>query len=187
MIVIEKVIKYGLKNVAVAAVWDPAAVEKIKTHAIGEKITIDIGGHTDMPSVGLKGKPLRVTGRIENITNGNFIVEGPMYTGVTARMGPTAVLNVGKDIRIVITSLHHEPWDTGVFTSVGIQPENCRYLLLKSRIHYRAGFRQLENLRLTLDGDGVTTSDNSRLEYKNIRRPIYPLDDFTKGAFDPLN
>jgi hypothetical protein len=27
-----------------------------------------------------------------------------------------------------------------------------------------------------LDGDGVTTSDNSKLTFENVRRPIYPLD-----------
>ena len=180
MMVIEKVIQHNLENVAVATVWDPIAVQQIINTGVGNILTLDLGGRTPMPSVGLTGKPLQVTGRIENITDGDFIVEGPMYTGVTAHMGPTAVINVGRDIRIVITSLHHEPWDTGVFTSVGINPESCHYLLLKSRIHYRAGFRHLENLRLTLDGDGVTTSDNSRLNYKNVRRPIYPLDNFEK-------
>ena len=29
---------------------------------------------------------------------------------------------------------------------------------------------------ITLDGEGVTTSDNDRLRFARVRRPIYPLD-----------
>ena len=71
---------------------------------------------------------------------------------------------------------HHEPWDLGIFTSVGIDPARTRYLILKSRIHYRAGFARLAKATITCDGDGVTTSDNARLNYQNLRRPIHPLD-----------
>jgi microcystin degradation protein MlrC len=28
----------------------------------------------------------------------------------------------------------------------------------------------------TLDGEGVTTSDNGKLAYRRLSRPIYPLD-----------
>ncbi len=128
-----------------------------------------------MPSIGLAGRPLRVRGRVRTLTDGQWTVRGPMYTGVEVHMGPSAVLDTGR-MQIVIVSLHHEPWDLGVFTSMGIQPEHHRYLLLKSRIHYRAGFGDLPELTLTLDGDGVTTSDNAVLEYRHVRRPVYPLD-----------
>ena len=90
-------------------------------------------------------------------------------------MGPSAVLDTGK-MQLVIVSHHHEPWDLGVFTSMGIQPEHHRYLLLKSRIHYRAGFAPLAKHTVTLDGDGVTTSDNTLLDYRNVQRPMFPLD-----------
>ena len=98
-----------------------------------------------------------------------------MYTGFTVNMGPSAVLDTGN-MQIVVVSHHHEPWDLGVFTSVGIQPEFAHYILLKSRIHYRAGFGDLPKHTITLDGDGVTTSDNDVLDYEHVRRPIFPLD-----------
>jgi len=48
--------------------------------------------------------------------------------------------------------------------------------MLKSRIHYRAGFAPIARATITCDGIGVTTSDNSVLDFKHVRRPIYPLD-----------
>jgi microcystin degradation protein MlrC len=76
----------------------------------------------------------------------------------------------------VVTSLHHEPWDAGIFFNNGIDPRHCRYLLLKSRIHYRAGFAPIGKATITLDGVGVTTSDNAILCFERLQRPIYPLD-----------
>ncbi|NQW09952.1 MAG: M81 family metallopeptidase [Alphaproteobacteria bacterium] len=175
MTVIEEVLRQGLDDVAVAAVYDPAAVEAMQTAGIGATVTLQLGGKTDMPSIDLKGRPITVTGTVKSLTNGQWVVRGPMYTGVTVSMGHSAVLDTGK-VEIVITSRHHEPWDLGVFTSVGIQPQHKRYLLLKSRIHYRAGFGDLGRHTITCDGEGVTTSDNSILDFKKVRRPIYPLD-----------
>jgi hypothetical protein len=34
----------------------------------------------------------------------------------------------------------------------------------------------LDKQTITLDGSGVTTSDNRLLDYQHVRRPIYPLD-----------
>lgn len=175
MTVIAEVMRQGLEDVAVAAVWDPAAVQQMQAAGVGNKITLKLGGKTDMPSINEIGEPLEITGTVKIVSNGEWIVRGPMYTGVKVFMGPTAVLDTGN-MEIVIVSLHHEPWDVGVFTSVGIQPEHKRYLILKSRIHYRAGFAPIGKATLRLDGKGVTTSDNSLLDYKKVRRPIYPLD-----------
>lgn len=176
MTVIAEVLRQGLEDVAVAAVYDPEAVQQMQQAGIGSTATLQLGGKADMPSIGRDGAPLEVTGKVKTLTDGEWICRGPMYTGVTVRMGPTAVLDTGN-MQIVIVSQHHEPWDVGVFTSVGIQPEHKKYLLLKSRIHYRAGFAPIAKGRhITLDGVGVTTSDNTLLDYEHVRRPIYPLD-----------
>ncbi|MEZ5665854.1 MAG: M81 family metallopeptidase [Alphaproteobacteria bacterium] len=179
MTVIGEVLRQGLEDVAVAAVWDPQAVEILRSVGEGARVALDLGGRTDMPSIGRAGRPLRVEGVVSRITDGSYRVEGPMYTGVTVHMGPTAVLDVaanGGSMRIVIVSRHHEPWDAGLFHSVGIEPSTTRYLLLKSRIHYRAGMGPLVRHTFTCDGNGVTTSDNAQLHYRKLRRPIFPLD-----------
>jgi microcystin degradation protein MlrC len=175
MTVIAEVLRQGLEDVVVGAVWDPGAVQEMQRAGVGNKITLKLGGKTDMPAIGLKGAPLTITGTVKVLTDGKWTVRGPMYTGVPVNMGPTAVLDTGR-MQIVIVSRHHEPWDRGIFTSVGIEPEYHRYILLKSRIHYRAGFGHIPKATVTLDGDGVTTSDNSKLDFVNVKRPIYPLD-----------
>jgi microcystin degradation protein MlrC len=175
MTVVAEALHHELEDIAVAAVWDPQAVTALKSAGLNAEVTIELGGRTDMPSIGATGLPLQVSGRVSALTDGNWTVTGPMYTGVEVSMGPTAVLDTGK-MQIVIVSHHHEPWDAGVFTSVGIDPADKTFLLLKSRIHYRAGFADLAQATVICDGRGVTTSDNTVLTYENVRRPIYPLD-----------
>ena len=180
MNVIAEVLRQGLDGVAVATVWDPAAVKRMAEAGVGATLTLALGGRTDMPSIGETGRPLTLTGKVKRLSDGEWIVRGPMYTGSRVTSGPTAVFETigegGGTMQIVVTSLHHEPWDIGIFTHIGIDPQHCRYLLLKSRIHYRAGFQPLAKMTVTLDGVGVTTSDNRVLRYGKVTRPIWPLD-----------
>lgn len=180
MAVIEELLRQGLQDVAVAAVWDPAAVKVMMAAGVGAEVTLDLGGKTDMPSIDARGKPLRLTGKVRRLSDGEWVVRGPMYTGSCVTTGPTALFETGG-LSIVVTTLHHEPWDLGIFTAIGLDPHHCRYLLLKSRIHYRAGFAPLAKSTITLDGVGVTTSDNSLLKFQNVRRPIYPLDEMQRA------
>ena len=176
MEVIREVHKQQLENVAVGVVWDPVAVRMMQETGLGNRVSIELGGKTDMPSINRLGEPWHVEGRVVSLTDGKWTVEGPMYTGVEVSTGATAVLDTGR-MRIVVVSFHHEPWDTGIFSNNGIDPTQCRYLLLKSRIHYRAGFQPLARATICCDGHGVTTSRNDHLHYEVLRRPIYPLDD----------
>jgi microcystin degradation protein MlrC len=143
---------------------------------VGETVTLTLGGRTDMPSIGRMGEPLTVTGRVRLISDGRFRNIGPMSRGVLNDMGPTAVLDTGK-VEIVVVSTQQEPNDYACFQSLGIDPTAKRYLMLKSRVHWRAGFKPIARQIVDCAGVGVCTSDYSMLDFKNVRRPIYPLDE----------
>lgn len=173
--VLAEVIRQGLKDVAMAAIRDPEAVARLIDAGVGSRVTIPLGGKMDMPSIGIKGEPLEVTGVVKTITDGEFTIQGPMYKGVKAYMGRTIVLDTGA-VEIVVIERNHEPWDLGVFRSVGIEPTTKHYLLLKSRLHYKAAFLPIAKHVIECDGIGVTTSHYSRFHFTKVRRPIYPLD-----------
>ena len=175
MAVLAGIIEAGLDDVAAFAIYDPAAVEQMQQAGIGAKVTLQLGGKLDMPSIGLKGKPLRVSGTVENLTNGQFRNRGPMSKGVLMNMGPTAVLDTGN-VQIVVISHQQEPNDLECFYSQGIDPTRKRYLMLKSRVHWRAGFGDLARAIVECAGVGVCTSDYSLLDFRKVRRPIFPLD-----------
>jgi microcystin degradation protein MlrC len=128
-----------------------------------------------MPALARQSQPLELSGRVKLISEGRYQATVPMSRGLTMNMGTTAVLAVGS-IDIVVVSRHIEPFDPGCFRSLGIEPTERRFLMLKSRIHYRTGFKPLVKEVVECAGLGVCTSDYSEVTFENVRRPIFPLD-----------
>ncbi|MEK9595782.1 MAG: M81 family metallopeptidase [Rhodospirillaceae bacterium] len=175
MAVIKEIIEKDLEDVAIFAVCDPLAVQQIMAAGIGNDVQVELGGKNDLPTVDHKAAPLSVTGRVKLISDGRFTNLGPMGRGVRSDMGPTVVLDTGK-AEIVVISYHVEPNDLACFLSLGIDPRQKRYVMLKSRVHWRAGLGDLAKSVVECAGVGVCTSDYDSLAFKNVRRPIYPLD-----------
>ena len=175
MTVLREILEAGLEDVAVFAIHDPGAVRELIAAGIGAEATVMLGGKIDMPAINMAGEPLEVTGRVKLISEGRFRNLGPAGTGIEMNMGLTVVLDTGR-VEIVVISRHHEPNDLNCFLSLGIDPRVRRFLMLKSRIHYRAGFADIARDVIECAGTGVCTSDYDMLDFRNVRRPIYPLD-----------
>jgi microcystin degradation protein MlrC len=128
-----------------------------------------------MPALGLKGRPRSVTGNVRRIVSGLYRNEGPMARGEQGDMGVSAVLDTGK-VEIAVISRHVEPFDIAPFRVLGIDPARKRYLMLKSRVHWRAGLGPLARAIVECAGEGVCTSDYAQLNFRRVRRPAFPLD-----------
>ena len=175
MTVLGAILDAGLEDVAAFAIFDPQAVQQMIAAGVGKPVTLSLGGKLDMPGIGLKGEPRTVSGTVRLVCDGEYKNYGPMARGEVNDMGPTAVLDTGK-VKIVVISNHVEPHDLAAFTAVGLAPERQRFVMLKSRIHWRAGLAPLAHAVVECAGTGVCTSDYAALAFKNVRRPIYPVD-----------
>jgi microcystin degradation protein MlrC len=175
MTVLGAILDAGLEDVAAFAVFDPQAVQQMIAAGVGKQVTLSLGGKLDMPAIRLKGEPRTVSGTVRLICDGEYRNYGPMARGEMNDMGPTAVLDTGR-VKIVVISNHVEPHDLAAFTAVGIAPERQRFVMLKSRIHWRAGLAALAHAVVECGGTGVCTSDYATLAFKKVRRPIYPVD-----------
>ena len=175
MAVIEEMLRQGLDDAAAFAVCDPWAVQQMAEAGIDSELTLPLGGKIDMPAIGLAGRPLTLSGSVRSIADGRYTIRGPMYTGVEVSMGRAAVFDTGK-LEIVVTERQHEPWDVGCLACVGIEAAAKRFVMLKSRVHWRAGFGDMFPHVVPCQGEGVTTSDYNRFPFRRVRRPIFPLD-----------
>ncbi|MEQ9125709.1 MAG: M81 family metallopeptidase [Alphaproteobacteria bacterium] len=173
--VLGAVLEARLEDVAAFAIRDAEAAAAMHEAGVGAEVTLDLGGKTAMPAIGAVGRPLKVTGTVKAVTDGLYRNEGPASKGVLMDMGPTAVLDTGR-VQIVVISRNQEPNDLNCLRSLGIEPTEKRFLMLKSRIHYRAGFKRIAAETVECAGEGVCTSDYSSLTFRHVRRPIYPLD-----------
>ena len=176
MYVLEEALRQGLTGIAVGPVRDPEAVERMIRAGVGARLTLKVGGKMDMPAIGERGRPLELTGVVRAITDGEYTITGPQFQGMRCYMGRTAVLDTGA-AEVVVIERNQEPWDRGVFASVGIDPTARRFLLLKSRMYFRPVFLPIAKGMVFCDSIGVGSSDWKRFEYRKLRRPIYPLDE----------
>ena len=185
MTVLGGILDAGLTDVAAFAIFDPqacagpicdpACVQQMIDAGIGAEVTLALGGKLDMPALGLKGSSRQVSGRVKTLVDGEYRNEGPMARGALGDMGLSAVLDTGK-VEIAVISRHTEPSDLAPFRLLGIDPAKKRYLMLKSRVHWRAGLGPLAKATVECAGTGVCTSDYGQLDFRRVRRPIYPLD-----------
>ncbi len=173
--VLQAIVEAGLDDVAVFAIFDPQAVQRMIAAGVGAELTLPLGGRLDMPAIGLKGRPLTLTGRVRLISDGRYRNRGPMARGELNSMGPSVLFDTGR-VKIAVISNHVEPHDLAAFTAIGLAPETMRLLMLKSRVHWRAGLRSLAHAVVECNGSGVCTSDYAALPFRRLRRPIYPLD-----------
>ncbi len=172
---IEQALLQGLDGIVAGPVCDPATVQAMIDAGVGSRVTLPVGGRVDMPSIGRKAVPLTLTGTVRCITDGRFTITGPMMTGVKVGCGRTAVLDTGP-LQLVVSEERVEPVDLGVFTHCGLDPLRAKYIMIYSRQHFRAGFEPIARKILMTAGPGVCSSDYDQFPYRNLRRPIYPLD-----------
>ncbi len=174
-VVLAEILRQGLEDVAAFAIYDPEAVQQAISADIGTEVTLSIGGKLKMPAIPAESPPWTVTGTVKTISNGRYKNRGPMGRGVEMDMGAAVVLDTGA-AEIVLISRHVEPSDLNCLSSLGIDPLQKRYVMLKSRIHWRAGLGPMAKAVVECAGVGVCTSDYAQLQFNKVRRPIYPLD-----------
>ncbi|MDB5810570.1 MAG: microcystin degradation protein MlrC [Betaproteobacteria bacterium] len=174
--VLAECLRQGLTHIGVGPLCDPEAVAQAISAGAGATVTLDVGNKIPMRNIAQRASaPLRLTGTVRAISNGEYTISGPIYTGTRCYMGRTILFDIGA-ARIVITEQTQEPWDLGVFSCVGLNPMHERYLILKSRMYYRPVFAPLATTIIECASVGVCSSDFSLFDYRRVRRPIYPLD-----------
>ncbi|MGI9255288.1 MAG: M81 family metallopeptidase, partial [Thermomicrobiales bacterium] len=173
-------------DATVAIVRDPEVVAAAVAAGPGATVLADLGGKIDH----LHGASLPVRAYVKSIADGRFVNDGPMMAGVQVDLGITAVLHVqtvkGDEppVEVLVTTRAETPIDLMVFRAHGIEPTRRRVLGLKGKGHFRAAFEPIARRVVLVEGPGITGSDLGRLDFRRLRRPIWPLDPETSFSLD---
>lgn len=159
---------------ALIVIKDEEAVQYAAGLGIGGDFKAHIGGKSDQ----LHGVPVEVTGKVKLLFDGNYRHVGPYMTGQIAAMGLTAVIECGK-LTIVLTEKRVPPWDIGHIQYAGLDASRFKIIVAKSAIAWQTAFGPIAKKVLLVDTPGCCSANLRHIEYKHIRRPIYP--------FDPIN
>jgi len=184
MTVFSEMLDQGLDGIVAGPIWDPVVVRQLVKAGEGALVEIEIGGKTHVDAINQVGKSLFCRAIVENITDGFFTIEGPMQTGLRVNLGQSVLLDSGP-AKILVTEERWEPYDPGCFTQAGVDVKTAKYILIKSRQHFRATFESFASHIVLAAGPGVCSSDYDSFKFEQLQRPIYPLDLETNlGEFD---
>jgi len=169
--ILRELLRRGQSDAAVATIYDPETVQTATAAGVGNPIEARLGAKTDS----LHGLPLDIKAVVEGLGDGRFQYKGPMTRGAWGNMGPTAVLNIAG-IRAIVTSERIQARDPEMFRVCGLEPAAVGILVVKSAVHFRAGFENIAKAIIIADGPGLTACDLTRFPYQRIRRPMFPID-----------
>jgi microcystin degradation protein MlrC len=173
--VLREIIRQELDDVVFFGIYDPEAVAACIAAGIGAELTLPIGARLPMPLLPVASSPLTVTGRVRTISAGYFTATGGLSPGLKIDMGDTVVLDTGR-VQIILLSRHIEPTAQQMMQVLGIEPATKKYVAIKSRVHWRADLGRIAREIVECAGVGVCTSDYSQLTFRNVLRPVYPLE-----------
>lgn len=164
---LERMLALGLEDVCLGPLWDPVAVRFCHLAGLGARLRLRVGGKVGPAS----GPPLDVEAEVIGLARGAVQRFG---TGRT-RLGDVAAIRIGG-IEVLLNSIRTQAFDPALFTDHGISVHDKKLVVVKSMQHFYAGFKPLAAEVLWVNGPGALDQDFTRLSYRHLRRPIWPLD-----------
>ena len=162
----------GVTDACFGPMVDGEAVQALHRVELGERVDIVLGGKTDAE---FGGGPLTLEAELLSISDGHFVGDGPILGGLHRSYGPSAVVRV-EGIDILVVTIAQQMLDLQQFKSFGIEPERKHVIALKSMQHFRAAFEPIAGRVIVCDSGALCTVHYERLPYRNVPRPIFPLD-----------
>ena len=162
----------GVRNACFGPMVDGEVAQALHKAKPGAYIRVVLGGKTD---ASFGGGPLTLEGELLLISDGHYVGDGPILGGLSRSYGPSAVLLV-DGIEILIVSIAKQMLDLQQFKTFGIEPERKHVIALKSMQHFRAAFEANAGQVIVCDSGALCTLHYERLPYRNVPRPIFPLD-----------
>ena len=171
-VLLRAMIAADLRDAAFGAIWDPKTAAQAITAGQGARIAVTLGGWIDRA---FSDTPIEAEAEIIRLSDGAYVHEGPYAPGTLGSFGPSAVLRIGG-IDIIVSTENKNILDQQQFKIYGIDPARCAALGLKCMHGFRAAFVPVAAQVVSCDAGGLTTYDYTRLPFRRIRRPIWPLD-----------
>jgi len=170
--VLRRMLDLGVKDAAFATILDPEVVKIAEKAGVGSEIEITLGGKT-CPEVA--GEPIHTKAIVKTITDAVHVDHFGTNKGLTRNFGRSVVLDI-SGILVIVNSTNVQPSASEIFECVGINPLYMKILVVKSTIHYRASFGRFTDHLIDVQVPGLCPQHPSMVNYKKVKRPIFPLD-----------
>ena len=165
-------LRQDLPGTIMGPIYDPETAGFLQTCAPGDRVSVSVGGRTEP----IAGAPLELTD-VEVLWTGEltFTSRSPMNAGLEIHYGPSARLRKGN-VEFMVVSEKMQVYDDVSYRTTGAPLENYRLVGLKSMNHFRSFFETHADAIVAAETPGLRPADLRCVPYRQVRRPIFPLD-----------
>lgn len=168
---------------SLVVIADPVSVAALAGAAPGEKRALQVGGRGSELDTG----PLAVEATFVSLTDGKFTLEDKQshmasMGGIYIDMGPSAVVQVGGTT-ILLTSRKTAPFDLGQLRSQGLEPKDFAVIGVKAAVAHKRAYDRISSTSFYVGTPGPCSSDLSSFPWRQVRRPVFPLDPIVQPEF----
>jgi microcystin degradation protein MlrC len=164
---LSRLLALRVPDAVLAGIPDAEAVRACRAAGVRGTVTVDVGGKLDPAH----GGPLRVTGVVEHL-----------YAPVGTDEGGLATLRV-DGVHVILTERRQHFARLDDFRRAGIDPLRHKVVVVKLG-YLMAELRDAAPREILVLTPGCADMELSRLPFRHVRRPIFPLDpDF---AWEPV-
>ncbi|NIJ38166.1 microcystin degradation protein MlrC [Sphingopyxis panaciterrae] len=167
--ILTRLIERGIKDAALAMIWDPIAVDFAWQAGIGNRLNLRLGGKTG-PFAGLP-----VDGEATVVALADAIEQEDPAGGLMFGIGRAALLRIGG-ILVAVNSIRQQVYDPVCLTGLGVDLSALRIVVVKSTQHFYERFSTLATGIFYCETPGSLTLDFDAGRYSRLRRPIWPID-----------
>jgi microcystin degradation protein MlrC len=165
---LQALIRRGVKNAAVAPIWDPQVVQFAHNMGVGARFRVRIGGKTSE----LSSKPVDADVEVVGLARDGRQSFGEAKTF----MGDMAALRIGGEVDVICLSHRTQAFGLELFELVGVDPRRKALIVVKSAQHFHGNFGPIASKVLYSETQGPSTQNYRSHDYRRVRRPLYPLE-----------
>lgn len=160
-------LKAGASEAYIALLHDSTVAEHAHAVGVHNEMVVELGEKTGLPH----DQPFHGRFRVEALGNGKFEGTGAYYRHVPFDLGPMALLQI-EGVHVLVSSRKIQAADQAIFRHLGVEPSDCKILVLKSSVHFRADFSEIAEKIIVATAPGLCTANLHELAYKNLRSDL---------------
>jgi microcystin degradation protein MlrC len=158
-------------QVALGLMFDAEAGRAACAAGVGATLDLALGRAVPTFTGKASDPPLRGRFTVRAVSDGRVTLKGPMMTGLTVSLGPSACLEI-EGVRIAVVGGKKQLMDRELLRMVGIQPEQQRIIVVKSSNHFRADFTPIASRILVAKAAGPMAAEPADLPWKHLPADI---------------
>jgi microcystin degradation protein MlrC len=155
--ILKALVENGSEMTSYITLRDEAAVRKVWNSGVGDEVTLTVGG------------------KIDTVYNQSFTCTGIVTLKQETSFGKTVIVK-HNGVHLILSELPMASRTPADFKDLGLSIWKADIVVVKNLFPFRYNYLLYNRKTVNVISPGLSSTDPFALNYKNIPRPIYPLD-----------